>query len=176
MDNASLRRRWGWTTLLAVIVLAVLAGLDGQIKAAAGYGIMDLEFTNTAAGVNAILSAWEQARMLGQIGFLMGFDYVYMAAYGFSLFYGVLAAREVFARTGAARRILTVVAFFPLVGAGFDVIENALEAKMLFTGATDQLVALAYSATLVKFALTGIALVLALAGLVGLLTGRLKKA
>ena len=137
IDNTRLRARWGWTTVLALTVMAVLGGLDAQIKAASGYGILDLEFTSAASGVNAIMSAWEQAGMLAQMGFLMGLDYLYMPAYGFSLFYGSLAAREAFAKDGAARRILTVLAFAPLLGAGFDVIENALEAKMLFTGATD---------------------------------------
>ena len=137
IDNTRLRARWGWTTVLALTVMAVLGGLDAQIKAASGYGILDLEFTSAASGVNAIMSAWDQAGMLAQMGFLMGLDYLYMPAYGFSLFYGSLAAREAFAKDGAARRILTVLAFAPLLGAGFDVIENALEAKMLFTGAAD---------------------------------------
>ena len=176
IDNASLRRRWLWTTVLTFVVMAVLGGLDAQIKAASGYGILDLEFTSTAGGVNAIMSAWAQAGMLAQMGFLMGFDYVYMPAYGFSLFYGALAARAAFAKSDQARRIVTLLAFAPLLGAGFDVIENALEAKMLFTGATERLAGLTYAVTLVKFALIAIGLALALAGLVGLVTGRLKKA
>ena len=176
IDNTRLRARWGWTTVLALTVMAVLGGLDAQITAASGYGILDLEFTSAASGVNAIMSAWEQAGMLAQMGFLMGLDYLYMPAYGFSLFYGSLAAREAFAKDGAARRILTVLAFAPLLGAGFDVIENALEAKMLFTGATDPMASLAYASTLVKFALIAIGLALSVAGLAGLLTGRLKKA
>lgn len=176
IDNASLRRRWAATTLLTLVVMAVLGGLDAQIKAASGYGVLDLEFTRSAAGVNAIMAAWAHAGMMAQIGFLLGFDYVYMPCYGFSLFYGALAAREAFARSAGAGRIITTLAFAPLLGAAFDVVENALEAKMLFTGATEQLASLAYTVTLVKFALIAIGLVLALAGLVGLLTGRLKRA
>lgn len=176
IDNTRLRARWGWTTVLAFTVMAVLGGLDTQIKTASGYGILDLEFVNTGAAVSAIMAAWADAGVLAQMGFLMGLDYLYMPAYGFALFYGVLAARESFAKApGTARRILTLLAFAPLLGAGFDVIENALEAKMLFTGATDQLAALAYATTLAKFALIAIGMALSLVGLAGLLTGRLKR-
>ena len=175
IDVSRLKKRWLWTTLLTFILLAVLGGLDAQIKGASGYGILDLEFTSTAAGVNAIMSAWAQAGMLAQMGFLMGFDYLYMAAYGFSLFYGALAAREAFAKSASARRILTFLAFAPLAGAGLDVVENALEARMLFHGATEPLAGITYSVTMVKFALIAIGFALALAGLAGLLTGRLKR-
>ena len=174
MDIARLKARWGWTTLLTFAVLAVLAYVDGVVKAASGYGILDLEFVSTAAAVEAILGRWKEAGVLAQVGFIVGFDYLYMPAYGFSLFYGALAAREAFARGPGARRVLTILAFAPLAGAGFDVVENALEARMLFSGATDQLAGLAYAVTMVKFALIAVGLVLALAGLAGLLTGRLK--
>lgn len=176
IDTTHLRARWGWTTVVTFIVLAVLGGLDAQIKAASGYGILDLEFVKTAEQVTVITSAWAEAGMLAQIGFLMGLDYLYMAAYGFALFYGALAAREAFAANpGTRRRVLTVLAFAPLAGAGLDVVENALEAQMLFHGATDQLAGAAYSVTQIKFALIAVGLALALAGLAGLLTGRLKR-
>lgn len=176
IDTAKLRARWGWTTLVTFIVMAVVLGLDAQIKAASGYGILDLEMVKTAEQVSVITAAWARAEMLPQIGFFMGFDYLYMPAYGFSVFYGALAAREAFAAgPGTLRRLLTVLAFAPLAGASFDVVENALEAQMLFHGATDQLACLAYSATVAKFALIAVGLALTLTGLAGLLTGRLKR-
>jgi hypothetical protein len=177
IDISKLKARWAWTTVLAIAVLAVLAGLDAQIKKASGFGILDLEFVNTAAEVNAITGAWAGADQLAQMGFLMGLDYLYMAAYGFALFYGALAAREAFAREPSARRrILTILAFAPLAGAALDVLENALEAKMLFTTATDPLAGFTYAVTMTKFALIDVGLVLSVAGLVGLFMGRLKRA
>jgi len=177
IDTARLKARWAWTTALAITVMLVLAGLDARIKAASGYGILDLEFVRTAAEVNTITAAWAGAGMLAQMGFLMGLDYLYMPAYGFALFYGSLAAREAFARSpGARRRILTLLAFAPLAGAAFDVVENALEARMLFSGATDPIAGLAYTTTMTKFVLIDIGLVLSVAGLIGLFMGRLKRA
>jgi hypothetical protein len=177
IDIATLRRRWGWTTLLALIVMGALWALDTHIKAASGYGIMDLEAATTAAGVNTITAAWTAASVAPQMGFLLGLDYLYMASYGLALFYGGLAARDAFAKTpGRARRALTVLAFAPLVGAAFDVMENAFEAKMLFAGATPQLACLAHVTTVTKFAFIVVGLVLSLAGLAGLFMGRLKRA
>lgn len=177
IDIATLRRRWGWMTLLALIVMGALWAIDTGVKAASGYGIMDLEAANTAAAVNTVTAAWTGAGVAPQMGFLLGLDYLYMASYGLALFYGGLAAREAFAKNpGRARRLLTVLAFAPLAGAAFDVVENAFEARMLFSGAAPQLACLAYATTVTKFAFIAVGLVLSLAGLAGLLSGRLKKA
>jgi len=175
IETAKLKARWAWTSVLAITVGLLLAAVDARIKAASGYGILELEFVNTAAQVNAMTAAWANAGVEGEMGFLMGLDYLYMPAYGFSLFYGALACREAFAKTpGRARGLLTVAAFAPLAGAGFDVFENAFEARMLFSGATDQIAALTYAITMAKFVLIVVGLVLALAGLTGLFMGRLK--
>jgi hypothetical protein len=177
IDIATLRRRWGWTTLLALIVMGALWAIDTCVKTASGFGIMDLEGANTAAEVSTITAAWTGAGVAPQMGFLLGLDYLYMASYGLALFYGGLAAREAFAKNpGRARQLLTILAFAPLAGAAFDVVENAFEARTLFYGVTPQIACLAYATTVAKFAFIAVGLVLSLAGLAGLLTGRLKRA
>ncbi len=172
-----LKARWAWTSVLAITVMMVLWALDTRIKAASGYGIMQLEFVNTAERVNAMTAAWANNGVEGEMGFLMGFDYVYMASYGFALFYGSLAFREAFAKAaGRWRSLLGVLAFAPLAGAGFDFFENAFEARMMFSGATDQIAGITYAITMAKFALIDVGLLLSLGALVGLFMGRLKQA
>ena len=118
--------------------------------------------------------------LVGQIsifGFSLGVDYLYMLLYAFALFYGAVAAREAFAREpGGLRRFLTLAACAGPVAALIDVVENAIHAGMLFGTMGPDAVSLSYPITLGKWALVVVALLLALAGLVGLLTGRLKKA
>lgn len=174
MDIKTLKARWGWTTLFTFVVAGALGYIDARVKAASGSGVLDLEFVGTAAQVDAITGAWQAAGVADEMGFLMGLDYLYMPLYGFSLFYGALAAREAFFRTGTLRRIVTVLAFAPLLAAGLDVFENYFEARMLFEGATDALAKAAYGFTLAKFAGVLVGLVLALAGVAGLAMGRLK--
>ncbi len=174
MDIKALKARWGWTTLLTFVVMAVLGYVDARVKAASGVGVLDLEFSKTAAEVEAILGAWRAAGVDDEMAFLLGLDFLYMPAYGFALFYGTLAAREAFAPSGTLRRILTAAAFAPLIGAGLDVFENASEARMLFVGVDPTLVCATYYVTLVKFAAIFVGLAAALLGVAGLAVGRLK--
>lgn len=177
MDLKTVKARWGWATLLTLIVGAALGYMDGRVKAASGYGILDLEFVNTAEAVATITGAWQAAGVADEMGFLLGLDYLYMVSYGFALFYGSLAAREAFAKSpGPLRSILTVLAFAPLAGAALDVIENAGEARFLFVGVQPDIAYAIWCVTLVKFAGVLIGLALALAGVAGLLMGRLKTA
>lgn len=171
MDIKRLKARWGWATLLTLVSAAVLGWIDARVKAASGVGIIDLEFARTSADADAIIGAWRAAGVDDEMSFLMGFDYVFMASYGFALFYGALAAREAFA-PGA--RLLTMLAFAPLAAAALDVVENALEARMMFVAA--DVTAIAYPVTMVKFAGVFIGLALTLAGIAGLVMGRLKRA
>lgn len=177
IEIGKLKARWALATLLALIVMGALWAVDTAIIAQSGQGIMQWEAAKTAPEMNRLISAWIATGAAPKMGFLLGLDYLYMPSYGFALFYGTLAAREAFARTpGAARRLLTTLAFAPLVGAAFDVFENAFEAKMLFAGsASPQLASIAYATTLMKFAFIAIGLVLSLAGVAGLFTGRLKR-
>ena len=44
----TLLRRWEWTTLLAIAVFGILVYLDTGLKAATGYGTVDLQSVQTA--------------------------------------------------------------------------------------------------------------------------------
>jgi hypothetical protein len=175
MDIRTLKSRWGWTTLLTFVAMAVLGYVGERIKAASGFGIFDLEFATTAEHVSKIVAAWQSTGVADEAGFMLGFDYLFMPLYGLALFYGVLAAREAFARShGVLRRILTGAAIAPLVGAGLDAVENLLEARMLFVGLEPDLTRLAYTVTVIKFFLIIVGFIAALAGVWGLVTRRLK--
>ena len=177
IDIARLRAKWGWSTLFSILPFAVMGWLDGAAKAAAGFGVLDLQFAGTEAKTRQVLDAWSAAGVGPQIGFSLGVDYLYMLLYAFALFYGAVAAREAFAREpGGLRRFLTLAACAGPVAALIDVVENAIHAGMLFGTMGPDAVSLSYPITLGKWALVVVALLLALAGLVGLLTGRLKKA
>jgi len=177
IDIGKLKARWGWTSLLALVVMGALWAIDTSIIARSGQGIMQWEAARNAPEMNRLISAWIATGAAPRMAFLLGLDYLYMPSYGFALFYGTLAAREAFARRpGAARRLLTTLAFAPLVGAVFDVFENAFEAKMLFAGSVSpQLASIAYATTMMKFAFIAIGLACSLAAIVGLFMGRLKR-
>jgi hypothetical protein len=173
MDIKLLRSRWGWTTLSAVLTGGVLAWVGGRLTAATCLGILDLEFATTKVRVEEILAAWRTAGVIEEAGFMVGFDYLFMPFYGLALFYGALAAREAWARSPRTRQLLMAAAIAPLIAAGLDAVENILEARMLFVGLDPDISGFAYAVTIIKFALAGMGLAAALAGLVAMWTGKL---
>ncbi len=163
-----LHRRWAWTSLCAIGVLAVLAVMDGKLKAATGYGTIDLQRVATADAVNPILVAWSTSRRAILAGFDLGFDYLFMPLWGFALFYGGLAARERFTpKPGTARRVMLFLCAVPLAGMLFDAAENAIELSWIVVGVTDQSALLGNTVTNAKWLCALIGLAMAVAGLAG---------
>lgn len=176
IDIGSLRAKWGWTTLLSILPLAVMIWLDGEAKAATGFGVLDLQFAATEAKAAQVVEAWRGAGVGPQIGFSLGLDYLHMVAYAFAFFYGAIAAREAFAKEpGGLRSLLNLVAWAGLAGALLDVAENAIHAGMLFGATGVHAVSFQYPLTLGKWSFEAVGVLAALAGLTGLLTGRLKR-
>ena len=170
-----LRAKWALTSAVMLIVMAVFLKLDGGLKAASGFNILDFEAADTAAGVAGVIAAWTHSGMLSRASFLIGLDYLYMPSYGLSLFYGGIAAREAFVRSpGGLRKAVTVLAFAPIAAALFDIGENVIEARALFIGVSNGLVQLANILTVAKFSLAFVGVALSLIGIAGLVTGRLK--
>ncbi len=168
MRLSSLVRLWAWTTLLAVVAFAILAVTDSKLKAATGFGTLDLQSARTALDAKRVFSAWIDRQHAAAAGFGLGFDYLFMPLYAMAFYFSAILAREAFApKRGLARRAIDYLGFVPLVGAVADAVENGLEFTMLSGGATDALAADAFAATQVKFVCFYVGLALLLAGVAG---------
>ena len=164
----ALLRRWEWMTLLAIAAFAVLYSLDTGLKAATGYGTVDLQSAQTADAFSQIFSAWIARQHSATAGFSLGFDYLFMALYAFSFYYSAIIAREAFApKKGLTRRLMNYLALVPLAGAVADSLENALEFSMMIGGPSDNLARLAFTATNLKTVCFIVGLLLLVGALAG---------
>jgi hypothetical protein len=147
----TLLRRWAWTTVLAFAAFGILFYLDHRLKAATGFGTVDLQSARTAMDFKRVFAAWIARQHSAAAGFSLGFDYLFMPLYGFAFFYSGIIAREAFVpKKGLARRLLNYLALVPIAGALADAAENALEFSMMINGPTDELAQLAFTATNAK--------------------------
>ena len=168
MRLSSLIRLWVWTTLLAVLAFAILAETDSALKAATGFGTVDLQSVHTALDAKRIFTAWIDRSHAAAAGFGLGFDYLFMPLYAMAFYFSAIVAREAFApKRGLARRAIDYLGFVPLVGAIADAVENGLEFTMLTSGTSDALAADAFVATQIKSVCFYIGLALLLAGIAG---------
>ena len=168
MPLKTLLRRWQWTTVLAIAAFGVLFFLDNRLKAATGYGTVELQSVQTALDFKRVFAAWIARQHSAAAGFSLGFDYLFMPLYGFAFFYSGVIAREAFApKKGLARRLMNYLALVPLAGALADAVENALEFSMMIDGPTDELAQLAFTATNAKMICFYVGLVLLAAGVAG---------
>ena len=109
-------RRWAITTILAAVVLAVLAWSDLRLKALSGYGTADLQGYATATQYGRAFMAWWPALYAVRAGFNWGLDYLLMPLYAAAFYYSGILTREAFApRPGRPRRLLTLLAAVPTV-------------------------------------------------------------
>ncbi|MEJ0027021.1 MAG: hypothetical protein WDN01_13420 [Rhizomicrobium sp.] len=176
MRLSSLIRLWVWTTLLALVAFGILAIADSKLKAATGFGTVDLQSAWDALGFKRIFAAWIARPHAAAAGFGLGFDYLFMPLYAMSFYFSAILAREAFApKRGLARRAIDYLGFVPLIGALADAVENALEYSMLLGGATDSTAYAAYLATNVKMTCFYVGLALLVAGIVGVMTLRRPK-
>ena len=156
-------RRWAISTLLALLVFAVLAALDLRLEALSGFGTADLQRFSTAQQYNAAFMVWPSG-YAARAGFNWGLDYLLMPLYAVSFFYSAIIAREAFAPAGSRfHRILTMLAAVPVAGAMLDMFENALQLFMMLSGATDGLARIALTISNAKL----MAIMLGLVMLVG---------
>jgi hypothetical protein len=176
MRLRTLIRLWLWTTLMAVAALAVLIVIDGRLKAATGFGTVDLQKLSSGAAFNAVFGAWIARQHAAAAGFALGFDYLFMPLYAMAFYFAAILAREAFApRRGAMRRLIDYLGFVPLIGALADAVENALEYSMLAGGADDATAYMAFVATNVKWSCITVGMVLLVAGIAGVVKLRLPK-
>jgi hypothetical protein len=86
----ALLQRWQWTTLLAVAAFAVLFSLDTGLKAATGFGTVDLQSARTAAEFTQIFSAWIARQHSATAGFSLGFDFLFIFLYVNAFYYSAI--------------------------------------------------------------------------------------
>jgi hypothetical protein len=176
MKLRTLIRLWLWVTLLAVVAFAVLAVIDGRLKAATGFGTLDLQSARTGMDDKRIFVAWIAREHAAMAGFDLGFDFLFMPLYAVSFYFSAMLAREAFApKRGALRRLVDYLGFVPFIGAIADAVENSLEFNMLSAGANDQLASAAFTATNVKWVCFAVGVALLLAGTAGVVKLRWPK-
>jgi hypothetical protein len=151
ISKASLHRKWFASTLLAALIFAVLAMLDLQLKLRTGAGTADLQGFTSASQYLGALFAWREGAAMARAGFNLGLDYLLMPVYAASLFYSGVIVMEGFAPKGTLRRLLSLAALAPVVAAGLDVLENALQLHMLWNGPTDALAGIARTVSSAKW-------------------------
>jgi hypothetical protein len=168
-------RRWALTTILALVVFAVLAASDLRLEALSGFGTADLQGFSSARQYNAAFMVWPSLYAV-RAGFNWGLDYLLMPLYAMSFFYSGIIAREGFA-PGPSRlgRILTTLAAVPIAGAVLDAIENALQFFMMLNGATDGLARIAFTISNAKMMAIMVGLALLLGAVLAQVAERQKK-
>jgi hypothetical protein len=176
MRLSSLIRLWVWTTLLAIVALAILAITDRKLRMETGFGTADLQSATTAMDFKRIFAAWIARPHAAAAGFGLGFDYLFMPLYAMSFYFSAILAREAFApKRGLVRRAIDYLGFVPLIGALADAAENALEYSMLIGGADDAIANAAFVATNVKWTCAVVGLGLLVAGIAGVVKLRRPK-
>ena len=168
MPLKTLLRRWEWTTIAALAAFAILYASDARLKAATGFGTVDLQAAQTAMDFKRVFAAWIARQHSAAAGFGLGFDFLFMPLYGAAFYYSGIVTREAFApKKGLLRRLLNYLAIVPLAGALADVVENTLEYFMLINGARDDLAQLAFTMTNTKLICFVVGLVLLSAAIGG---------
>src|SRR5262249_43633933 len=138
MRLSSLIRLWFWVTLMAAAAFAVLYVLEQRLKAATGFGMLDLQGAQTAFDYKRAFAAWIAREHAATPGLSLGFDYVFMPLYALSFYFSAMLAREAFTpKKGLRRRVIDYLGFVPLLGALGHGVGNALVFSMLSGGATD---------------------------------------
>ena len=152
ISRTTLNRNWLWSTLATVAVGAILGTLDTRLKLLTGAGTADLQDFNSAAQFAVAFHSWGVHGYLARAGFNLGFDYLFMPLYAVAFFYSGILTMETFApRPGLLRRLLILAAMAPVVAAGLDAVENALELTLLWNGPTDSLAATAHMVSTAKW-------------------------
>lgn len=164
-DTRRLRAKWGWSALLSLVPFAVMGWLDAGVKAAAKYGVLDAQFAGTPQKMGEILGAWTAAGVMPTIGFSLGLDYLFMPLFGAAFFFAGLVAAEAYPKQ---RGLFRLLAWAGPVAALLDALENAIHAGMVMGMTGPDAVAIQHPATLAKWALVAVGLVVSIVALTGL--------
>ncbi len=151
ISKSTLDRGWLWSTVLGLIVLAAVAGMDLWLKSLTGVSTTDLQSLSTAAQFRLAFQAWAPEPYAVRAGFDLGLDYLLMPLYAVSFFLSSVVVAESFTPGKSRfRRYVLMAGMVAPVGALLDAIENALQLNMLLNGATDDLARIAYNVSSAK--------------------------
>lgn len=168
ISRKALGPRWAWTTILAVLLFAVIYLLDSSLRADTGFGTADMQFVRSGYGLRTIADRWLAPTDAVQVGFVFGLDFLFIVAYGTALTFGAIAALDRFApRPGLWRKIMTRLALAPIGAAICDAAENVLQLWMLVHTPTNVLASYALEATAAKWLGIAIGVTLSVAALIG---------
>jgi hypothetical protein len=161
------RRRVLWIAgVAALALLAFLVYQDGQIEDSGGPGIVPFEVAGTSDRAEEILAEWgEEGQDDARVSLIV--DYPYLVAYGIFLAVACTVGADRLARRGFERlaRAGPAIGWGAVVAAALDAIEDAALLSVI-DGNTEVLPAVALIAAIGKFALAGIAVLYAIAGVV----------
>ncbi|MEI9997041.1 MAG: hypothetical protein WDM91_20770 [Rhizomicrobium sp.] len=170
MRLRTLIRLWIWTTLLAFAAFAVLGTLEGRLKSATGFGVLDLQAARDAFAYKRVLAAWIARGHAATAGFSLGFDYLFMALYAMAFYFSAMVAREAFTpKRGTARRFMDYLGYVPFVAAIADAYENAVELSQLTGTPDDGSAASAFLATNIKWVCFAVGVALLAAAIAGVI-------
>ena len=168
------RRRALWILgVTSVVLLVVLAVIDGRMQDAGGYGILDFELAFTSEKAQEIMAAWgSEGHDAAQLSLWL--DFLYLTAYGLFLWLAIRALGDALARRGRARLAApaAAISLLPLVGAAADVVEDVFLLLVLGGRLDSAGPPLAGAFAVVKFLCLAVALAYLLAGLVALALAR----
>jgi hypothetical protein len=151
ISKNTLNRGWLISTILGLIVLAVLGGMDLWLKSLTGVSTTDLQSLSSAAQFRLAFQAWAPEPYAVRAGFNLGFDYLLMPLYAASFFLsGVIVAESFTPGRSPLRRYVLMAAMVAPVGALLDAVENALQLSMFLNGPTDNLARIAFDVSSAK--------------------------
>ena len=177
ISKNALYRGWAWTTGAGLLVFAVLAISDLQLKAATGVGTADLQGLVSAAQIRAAFWAWTEQSYAFRAGFNLGFDFVLIPLYAVSFYFSGLIAAEHFTLRGSRlQRLIVMAAMAGPVAALCDVAENVIQLTMMLGGPTDTVARIAAMASNAKYAAMLVGLVLVAGAVVARVAARKKVA
>lgn len=151
ISKSTLDRGWLWSSVLGLIVFAVLGGMDLWLKSLTGVSTTDLQGLATAAQFRLAFHAWAPEPYAVRAGFDLGLDYLLMPLYAVSFFLSSVVVAESFTPGKSRfRRYVLMAGMVAPIGALLDAIENALQLDMLLNGPTDDLARIAYNVSSAK--------------------------
>jgi hypothetical protein len=161
---------------VAVVLLAVLALLDGRMQDAGGPGIVGFELAGSSERAAEILADWgEKGQDAARLSLWL--DFPYLVAWGSFLALAVAAVRDRGAERGWGRfaRIGVVVVAFAIAAAACDAVEDVNLLLTLEGHGGSAAPAIAMGFAVAKFALMTIALVYLAGGLIAMAVARARR-
>jgi hypothetical protein len=105
--------------LFNIVIIAAMSRVGVALKP---YNIVDFELAGSLDKAQCMLSVWKKNDAMPSLFFVLGFDYLFMLVYSFSLWFVSLHVADVFR---SLSRFMIVLAWMQPIAAVLDAIENA---------------------------------------------------